>query len=339
MSSGTTTLSLPTLVAPSTAAVLPRLDGVSDSELAAAFESCREVVRLRARNFYYGLRLTPEPRRSAVYAIYAWMRFGDDRVDETRATADKHTELAAFREKTESVLSGMIVRDQPFWLAFAATVRAYRLDHSHIRAMLDGLGEDIEHTGYETIEDLEAYCYRVASTVGLVCVGIWGYRQGVTLPDVRKATELAVRRGLAFQLTNILRDFAEDFDQVPSRVYLPRSVLARHGLGADDLRAWRDDARCRGLVLEIAQRASEHYRASLPLDETIDPGCRSTLYAMTRIYAGLLDLIQQDPRRIVGAKRIRLSSATKALIAGSAFVRGTLNMWPPTSVRSEKGRA
>ncbi|MBX9738262.1 MAG: squalene/phytoene synthase family protein [Phycisphaerales bacterium] len=335
--SSATALSIPKLTAPSTAGVVPRLDGVSDQRLAEAFQSARDIARARARNFYYGLRLTPEPRRSAVFAIYAWMRFGDDRVDDTRDLADKRRELDSFRTATESILAAdpaAAAPDSPMWLALAATLRSYPIDHTHIRAMIDGLEEDIDHAGYETIEDLERYCYRVASTVGLVCVSIWGFRAGVTIAQCRDATALSERRGKAFQLTNILRDFAEDFDAEHARVYLPRQVLESHRLTAADLRAWREPSRCEGLVMELATRAKGHYAASSPLDELIDPACRSTLYAMTRIYEGLLDLIIARPDRLVRGGRIRLSSATKATIAAAAVVRGGLDWWPATTMNA-----
>jgi len=324
-------LSIPTLIAPSTAGVIPRLEGVTDEQLASAFQSARDVARARARNFYYGLRLTPEPRRSAVFAIYAWMRFGDDRVDETRDIADKRRELDSFRSATESILSGEpapALLDSPMWLALAATLRSYPIDHAHIRAMIDGLEEDIDHAGYQTINDLERYCYRVASTVGLVCVSIWGYREGASLTDCRAATALSERRGKAFQLTNILRDFAEDFDSEHRRVYIPRESFERARLTPETLRAWSDPDRCRQFILDLAHRAKDHYTASAPLDQLIDPGCRSTLWAMTRIYEGLLDLIIASPDRVVRGGRIRLSSMTKASIAATAVVRGGLNRWP-----------
>lgn len=317
-----------------TGQVTPALDGFPPAQLAASFRHCAEVVRARARNFYYGLRLTPEPRRSAVYAIYAWMRWGDDRVDEQRDTPTKRRELDAFRQRTDRVID--LIRStggtgpsdlqnlEPFWPAFAATLCSYPIDLAHIRSMLDGLAEDIDHSDYESFEQLDRYCYRVASTVGLVCTSIWGYRSGVGVNDLAAAHEMAVHRGMAFQLTNILRDFAQDYDQAPRRVYLPSQFLQSHGLNAAALREWRDAPRCRAAILDLCARASGHYQASAPLDGLIDPGCRPTLWAMTRIYAGLLEVIEADPARIVGPRRIRLSSFRKGAISLTAFIRSKL---------------
>lgn len=320
-----------------TAGVLPVLEGVPPAAVAAAFAACGEVVRARARNFYYGLRLTPEPRRSAVYAIYAWMRSGDDRVDEQRDAATKRRELEAFRDGTRralaaaeraasgagSVGAGDFAGAEPFWLAFAATMRSYPVEPAHIWSMIDGLDEDIDHDSYDTMEQLDRYCFRVASTVGLVCTSIWGYAPGVDAPGVARARVMAERLGRAFQLTNILRDFAQDYDQSPRRVYLPSAVLgaAPLGLTAEALRRWREPERCRAAILHFAGIAREHYAAAEGLEALIDPRCRPTLWAMTRIYRGLLDVIAAEPERVVGRKRIRLSSVRKLSVSLAASLR------------------
>ncbi|MCE2966300.1 MAG: phytoene/squalene synthase family protein [Planctomyces sp.] len=313
----------PRLVERPVAGVVVDAGGAMDPRLAASYAGCVDVVRTRARNFYYGLKLTPEPRRSAVYAIYAWMREADDRVDAHADPVVQRRELDAFRELTFAALrgdddrqhgtgaSGHQTRDG-FWPALAHTVRTYNVPHEYLHDMLDGMDEDIGHTGYDTLEQLERYCYRVASTVGLVCVRIWGLRPGV---EESAAAEMARRRGLAFQLTNILRDVGQDYDASPRRVYVPADMLARHGLTAGDLRAWSDAAKCRAAVLELATRASDHYAASAGLEDLIEPGCRPTLWAMTRIYRGLLDIVLDDPSRVVGSKRIRLSGYQKVYIA------------------------
>lgn len=304
-----------------TASIVPALAGVSDAVLERSFALCHEVVAARARNFYYGLRLTPEPRRSAVYSIYAWMRAGDDAVDAQTSPEAQRAALHAFAEQTRDVLGGAFdVHTPSFWLAFAATVHSYQISRAHLDGMLAGLEEDLTHAQYATDLELDRYCHRVASTVGLVCVQIWGVRANLPAADAAMIPHLAERRGLAFQLTNILRDFRQDFDTTPPRVYLSREAFERHGLTAAQLRAWQDDALCRRFVLDQALRAKDHFRASTPLDKLIDPACRPTIWAMTRIYEGLLDLIIQDPARVVSPKRIRLPSWRKAAIAVRAML-------------------
>lgn len=294
--------------------------------LAASFIECRGITRERARNFYYGLRLTPEPRRSAIYSIYAWMRAADDAADGEPGgrVEDQRRALAEFRDLTERVFRGELPAASGasaacFWPAFASTVATYGIDHAIFEEVLRGLEEDMDHAGYATDADLSRYCYRVASTVGLACLAVWGLTAGA---DAAVARDLAVRRGQAFQRTNILRDFAQDYDSEPRRVYLPMDAFDRHGMTPDDLRAWRGPEACRRFVAEQAALAREHYRASAALDAMIDPACRPTLWAMTRIYSGLLGVIERDPGRIVARRRIRLPSSRKALIALRAAIAG-----------------
>jgi phytoene synthase len=153
---------------------------------------------------------------------------------------------------------------------------------------------------------VRGYCYRVASTVGLVCIEIWGYGD-------RAARALAVDRGIAFQLTNILRDYREDYDA--GRIYLPVEDFRRHGIEPGGLRHWEDASACRGFVLEQVERARTFYRRSAGLEALITPSCRPTLWAMTAIYRGILEKAARDPRCIVSERRLRLSSWKKGVIA------------------------
>lgn len=309
-----------------TRANLPALAGVDAARLADAYAQCRAITRRAARNFYYGLRLTPEPRRSAVYSIYAWMRSADDQVDAPGPVEERARRLADLARTTDLALTGDpdIASRGPFWIAFAATMASFPIDPAYIREMLNGLGEDLGHRGYATREELEGYCYRVASTVGLTCIAIWGLREGA---DPALAKRLAIARGQAFQLTNILRDVGQDYDDLPRRVYIPTADLDRHGLTALDLRQWRDHARCNALVTEMAARAAEFYRQSASLESLIDPECAPALWGMTRIYRGLLEIIETEPARVVGPARIRLSSARKGLIALGALLRKRTGSW------------
>jgi phytoene synthase len=293
---------------------------VDQDQLGAAYEECAAVTRTRARNFYYGLRLTPEPRRSALYSIYAWMRHADDCVDAADTVEHRRSALRRFRSMTEMVMSGEMPDEDPsrFWLAFAATVRSYPLDPAIIRDMLAGLEDDLDHEWYRTEAELWQYCYRVASTVGLACVAVWGTRAGA---DPERVRELAVRRGQAFQRTNILRDFAEDFDSQPRRVYLPREAFDAAGLTPEGVRQWSHASACEGFIRSQAAAARAEYQASAGLEGMIDPACAPTLWAMTQIYSGILEQIEAEPEAIV-RRRVRLASARKAWIALAATWRG-----------------
>ncbi|RMH30074.1 MAG: phytoene/squalene synthase family protein [Planctomycetota bacterium] len=300
---------------------------VAEVGLGRAYARCRAVARARARNFYYGLRLTPEPKRSGVYAMYAWMRAGDDLVDDAGDARAKRDALDRFATATEQALSGVRPAEPApgapeMWAAFSDTVARFGVAREDLEAMLAGLAEDLDHTGYATMGDLRRYCGRVASSVGRVCVTIWGVRDGA---DLDRARALADRRGVAFQLTNILRDYAEDFDE--GRVYLPAEAFERRGVTPGELRRWADPGACAALALDIARVARAEFEASAPLDGLIDPTCAPTSWAMTRIYSGLLAKIEARPERIAGRARVRLPSVRKASIAVRAVARSTRGRW------------
>lgn len=271
---------------------------------------CRNITRRRARNFYYGLKLLPEPRRTALYAVYAWMRKADDLVDnDSLSDEQKRAQLAAFRAATDSALAGKVHNGDPLWEGLWFVSRQYQIKPEHLHAMLDGQLDDVREREFATFESLRQYCYKVASTVGLLCIEIWGYRDPA-------APELAIERGIAFQLTNILRDLREDCEN--GRVYLPQDELAEHGLTPRDLCNWAFPERCRAFLDAQIERAESFYRSSGELDGMIEPQCRPTLWAMTRIYRGLLEKMKANPAQIFGPQRVRLSALHKAKIAVQA---------------------
>jgi len=289
-----------------------------DPHVLRAVEACRRITRARAANFYWGLRLTPEPKRSAMYAIYAWMRRADDIVDgaaDSVPTEELRAQVESFRASTRRVLAGddsdasgcADAELAATWIALAATARAYPLEASEFDAMVDGQIEDAVPRAMRTRAELEQWCWKVASTVGIICVRVWGHRPG-------PAIELAADRGIAFQLTNILRDYREDYDL--GRVYLPAEDFRRMDLTPEALRAWSAPAQCAEFMRAQCDRAEQFFRRSAPLDAMITP-CLPTLWAMTEIYRGILGRIESEPR-ITVAGRARLSSFRKAWIAWRA---------------------
>ncbi len=295
----------------------------SPDAIAHAYAACRQITRERARNFYYGLKLTPEPKRSAIYSIYAWMRFGDDMADGEGDDAARLARMDHFRAQTLRLLDGEESDlHAPIFRAFAHTVRRHDLPREDIEAMLDGLCADCEHRGYDTDEQLDDYCARVASSVGRICIAIWGLRPTAPRPE---GIRLANLRGLAFQHTNILRDFAEDFDA--GRIYLPLQAFRRAGITPAQLRDWSPADRCEAFVKSRAAAARERYNESSPLESMIDPECAPTLWAMTRIYSGILEKIERAPQRVSGGPRIRLQSLHKAGIAFRAVMMSRRDEW------------
>jgi phytoene synthase len=277
--------------------------------LIEAVRACEEVTRRRARNFHYGLRLTPADRRWAMYAVYAWMREADDLADGAGPDrAERERRIARFRADTDQAFEGRPDDSQPCMVALAEAVRRFGLERGEFHDMLLGQVGDLDAARFETWDDLRTFCYRVAGTVGLVCIRVWGFRD----PE---APRLAVDRGIAFQLTNVLRDLREDLDA--GRCYLPLRDYAAMELAPGDLRVWHDGDRCVEFIRAQCGRAREHYERSSALDRMIDPACLPTLWAMTEIYRGILARIEADPR-IVVAGRARLSSLRKAWIAWRA---------------------
>lgn len=284
----------------------------SDAATRASLEYCHKVARKRARNFYYGLKLTPEPKRSAVYAIYAFMRACDDMADGAAAPEAAKRNIEDFRAKMQHVLDGDGqggLPDGPIWPAFGYVTRTYSIEPQYLHDMLDAQAIDLVKHRYQHFDELYDYCYKVASVVGQVCIDIWGH-DGMS--GVRK---LAEHRGIALQLTNILRDLAEDARR--GRVYLPQEDLERFGYSTSDLMAGRLDERFDRLMRFQIERAWRYYQMSAPLEPHLSADCRPTSWAMMRIYRGLLEQISARPRQVM-TQRVRLGSLQKLTIAAHA---------------------
>ena len=294
--------------------------------MAAAIDECRQICRARARNFYYGLKLSPEPQRSALYVIYAWMRLADDLVDAAPPSdlATTRAQIGDFLAATDAALAGRPRADDAIWLALAEVASRFRMTAAHFHSMLDGQVDDLTRSHYATFEDLQTYCYRVASTVGLICIEIWG-------AEGPAAHDLAINRGVAFQLTNIIRDYKQDFDS--GRIYLPLEDFRRHGISPEELRTWSKPSACHAMMKQQIQRAKSFYARSAELDDLITPCCRPTLWAMTSIYRGLLEKMDRNPSRIVLSRRLRLSAIHKGTIAMRAKWQARMAPKPPVQVQ------
>lgn len=290
-----------------------------DAEFASRLEQsrhyCRELSRARARNFYYGMKLVPEPQRSAMEALYAWMRLADDLADEAGDLEAKKATLQNFARDTDVAIDPQLRRasDLPegeLWPAVREMVLRHQLSPAWLHDMIAGQLLDQTQTRYRTFADLYDYCYKVASVVGLCCIQIWGYEGG---EETRK---LAEWRGVAFQLTNILRDVKEDAER--DRVYLPAEDFNLYEMNPSMFTLGKPADILPGLV-RVVERAKEHYEKSAALDRLVHPAGRPCLRAMTEIYRGLLGKIAKDPA-VVLRKRVRLSAARKLWIA----LRGTV---------------
>ena len=280
--------------------------------LARSRAYCEHLTRVQARNFYYGLKLLPELKRSTMFAIYAYMRLVDDIADQEdgRTIARRIDDLEAWRLKTHEVLNGRIPDDgQELWPAFSEVVRRHQLPHKIFDEVIAGQKQDLDFKPFDTFEQLFAYCYRVAGVVGLASIYIWGFEGG-------DETEfLAVQRGVAFQLTNILRDLRED--AFKGRIYLPREELAAMSVSEEDLRHGRAGVHFIDLMRFQIARAEAFYERSVGLERQIAADSRPTLIAMTEIYRGLLKKVACQPERVL-RERVSLSLFSKLRIGWRA---------------------
>jgi phytoene synthase len=269
-----------------------------------AYAACCAIAKREAKNFYYAFVALPRPRRNAICAIYAFMRQADDLADdESLSREERRRRLNAWREDWRGVCRGGESSD-PVFLAVRDATERFRIPLSLLDELVDGVTMDLDWAAtdrtatdraasdapdtYATFADLYRYCYLVASVVGLVCIRIFGY----TDP---RAEKLAEETGIAFQLTNILRDVAEDAER--NRAYLPLEDLAAHNVALDSLlhRApgLPPTASERALLAEIAQRAENFYKSAQELLPLIDRESRPALWVLVSIYHGLLKRIER----------------------------------------------
>jgi phytoene synthase len=296
------------------------------SSLVRSRNYCEQLTRSAALNFYYGLRLLPEPKRSAMFALYAYMRRIDDIADneDGRPLERRSDELDTWRQTTHDILQGASPspggesrgEDHLLWPAFADMVRRYQLPHYLFDDAVAGQKQDLADVSFDTFGELHDYCYRVAGVVGLASIFIWGFEGG------RETERQAVERGVAFQLTNILRDLREDAGK--GRTYLPAEELHAMSVTVDDLRQARGGKHFQDLMHFQIARAEAFYDKSATLESRISRDSRPTLCAMTEIYRGLLRKVARHPERVL-RERVSLSLFSKLRIGWRAS-RSRLNL-------------
>ena len=283
-----------------------------NAQLAESFAQCRRIARAEARNFYYGFRLLPREKHAALCALYAFMRWVDDISDAPGERAEKLQGMELARQTVERVaggdLSGPVILP-----ALADTLATYGIPRGYLDELLDGAQMDLDSASYRTFEDLRLYCHRVAGIVGQCCVRVFGF-------DDPRALELADRLGLAFQLTNILRDVAEDSSR--GRVYLPAEDLERFGCAAGQLAAMPPSPAARELFRFEAERARVFYAEGAALVPLIHEDSRAALWALARIYGGLLGKMEERGYDVTSA-RVGLSAAEKTWI----LLRARFGQW------------
>lgn len=296
-------------------------------QLAASYSHCCRLARRAAKNFYYSFVGLPGGKYRGMCALYAYMRVCDDiGDDESRSVAQRRIDLAQWESLVRTVLAnepeaadGVDSERRAILPAVADTVARFKIPHEYLFDVLIGMRMDLDAPPsaeslacrHASFGDLERYCYHVAGVVGLCCIHIWGF-------DGDEARERAIDCGLAFQLTNILRDLGADADD--GRVYLPQDDLQRFGLSGESLRDRIQNDAFRALMRFEVDRAKQYYARAQELFEYLSPDGRPILQAMLRIYGGLLAEIERRDFDVY-SRRVSLPTWRKVLIAADACIR------------------
>jgi len=267
--------------------------------LVNSFAYCERLARAQAANFYHGFRLLPRPQRLGTCALYAFLRVADDIADADAPAKERRVHLQQWREQLAGALRGRF--SHPIHAALQATMDTYHIPPEYLELALDGVGMDLHVRRYEAFDDLYGYCYRVASVVGLACIHVWGYRG-------EAAKQYAKAAGIAFQLTNILRDLGDD--ALRDRVYLPRAELQAFGYTEDELLRGVCNDHFQALMDFQVKRARTYFEEGECLLPFLPAAGRAVFLVMARTYRGLLEAIVRRQYDVF-SQRVRLSQSRK----------------------------
>jgi len=296
--------------------------GTADAlRLEAAYAECRAIARREAKNFYYAFVALPKPKRNAICAIYAFMRQADDLADDEGVLlSDRREKLDAWIAAWCAASAGGETSD-PVFIAVRDAVTRYAIPLTLLDELIAGVTMDLDSSEsdapdtYATFIDLYRYCYLVASVVGLVCIRIFGYSDP-------RAEKLAEETGIAFQLTNILRDVKEDAER--NRVYLPLEDLKAHGVELQGLlnrqKGVTPTSGERALLRDIGERAEKYYASAQELMPLIDKESRPALGVLVEIYHALLKRIEKADYDVF-SQRASVPTAEKLRILAAGIVR------------------
>lgn len=276
-------------------------------ELEAGFAACRGVAGRAASNFAWAFWLLPFEQRRAMQSLYAFARRCDDIADSPAPLDIRRAALAAWRDNLRLALAGRHV--DPVLTALADTTSRFVVPQHLLWRIIDGVEMDLVPRGYATYAELRRYCEHVASAVGLACLAVWGCRDD-------EAILPAADCGVAFQLTNILRDLQEDGRR--GRIYLPREELARFGCAPVDWLGGRGTENLQKLLQFQCARAAGLFDAGQRTERWLDRGPKKVFWLMWNTYRALLAKIERDPLLVV-RRRVRLGWPAKVWLAGRAL--------------------
>ncbi len=274
------------------------------------------MTRDASTNFYYAFLTLPEDKRRAIYATYAFCRLCDDIVDEPERPQDPATELRQVRDRLADAYSGS--ETGAIWTALADSQRRFGIGQSHYAAVIEGCEMDLTRSRYETFDELVDYCKKVASAVGLVCIEVCGYEDEI-------AVQHAIDLGIAMQLTNVIRDVAEDASN--GRIYLPMDEIAQFGYSEQELLDGVVNDNFRRLMQFQVKRAREYFERGNQLFPLLDRRSRACPQAMAEVYMSILDKVE-DADFDVMSSRVSLSKRSKLALAARLWVRSRLHFLP-----------
>ncbi|AEW99687.1 phytoene/squalene synthase family protein [Streptantibioticus cattleyicolor] len=291
--------------------------GIHDPRLRAAYRRCRALNAAHGRTYFLATRLLPPARRPAVHALYGFARWADDIVDGPSPAAGHPHRATRLTALAAHLADGLRTghSDQPVVRALAHTAANYRIDHRHFLDFMAAMRADLRVTGYATFRELRGYMHGSAAVIGLQMLPVLGH---VVPRD--QAEPHAAALGVAFQLTNFLRDVGEDLDR--GRVYLPADLLAAHGVDRERL-AWsrttgRADHRITAALADFAALTRAHYRLALPGIAMLDPVARPCIRAACVLYGGIVTAVEREgypvlQRRCAVPRRVRAAVAVDGL--------------------------
>jgi squalene-associated FAD-dependent desaturase len=290
------------------------------SDLETSYRHCRAVVRRASSNLASTFWLLPAEQRRGMDALYAFARQADDLVDNDEPLGVRQQQLAAFRRAISIRLTNQDIGPFSFDTrgplallpALEDTAERFEIPPRHLLELLDGVQMDLEKSEYASFDDLRIYCYRVASVVGLACLPIWGCRDNA-------AIQPAIDCGLAFQLTNILRDIREDAER--GRVYLPSDELARFGLAPADILSGANEADWREFLQFQIARAESFFESGATTSRYLPVAGRRVFHLMLARYRAILDEVKRRGTGVL-RERVQLSYPRKLVIAAGSLLRG-----------------
>ena len=273
--------------------------------LISSYEECRLYTRYYAKSFYFSSFLLPKEKRNAAYAVYSFCRYADNIVDKAGKNSLSETEknIDSLLENLDEVYSGRSVNDG--FSAFGNTVRKFDIPKHYFTELVEGVSMDMKTKRYNTFAELEHYCYKVASVVGLIMSEIFRYSNSAAL-------EYAVHLGKAMQLTNILRDIHDDYKM--NRVYIPQDELSGFGYSEEDIGNKAINKNFVSLIKYQIERARQFYNtAEKGIPYLTDDGSRTTVVLMLKIYSGILNKIKEKKYDVYSG-RVYVSRAEKISI-------------------------